>query len=243
MQFLLRVYTFTVGSTLLRQDIHDADRLYLGGVTPGRLLEIGCGNGTHMLRMKSLGWEVEGHEVDMFAARAAARRVGVTVHLGELDNLEIRDATYDAIIMVHVIEHVRDPVKLLRVCKRLLKFGGILVVATPNIESFGHKEFGRDWRDIDAPRHLHIFSKSTLARLAAEAGFADYTVRTTAAHAQFSAGSSLAIRSREKLITPRTVGLSVACRAVWFQLREAVRLLRDSDCGEECVLVARANRA
>src|SRR5690606_41695213 len=57
--------------------------------------------------LKSLGWEVEGQEVDPLAHQAASSR-GLQVHLGELTTLNLRSGHYDAIVLNHVIEHLSD---------------------------------------------------------------------------------------------------------------------------------------
>ena len=242
MRTILRAYTFLLGGTSIARAIHEANRLYLGDVKPGRLLEVGCGDGRTMTKMKDLGWQVEGQEVDLNATRVAAESTGLPVHCGELECLEIPKESYDAIVMIHVIEHVRDPVGLLKACNRLLKPGGTLVVVTPNAVSLGHRIFCRYWRDIDAPRHLQLFSRITLTQVAETAGFKDNTVTTTMAHAHFVAGTSIAIQRREGLLSDASkLGWKTALGAALFQIREAYALMRDTDCGEECVLFARVD--
>lgn len=242
MRTILCAYNLMLSGTSTARAVHEAKRLYLGEVKPGRLLEIGCGDGRAMLRMKKLGWQVEGQEIDLNAARVAAENTGLPVHYGELERLEIPKETYDAIVMIHVIEHVQDPVGLLKTCNRLLRSGGTLIVVTPNVESLGHRQFGRNWRDIDAPRHLQIFSRITLTQVAVEAGFQDNTVTTTVAHAHFVAGSSIALqRGEQHLSDASKLAWKTAFGAALFQIREAYAFMRDTGCGEECVLMARAD--
>jgi len=242
MRTILRAYTFLLSGTSIARSIHESNRLYLGDVKPGRLLEVGCGDGRTMTKMKDLGWQVEGQEVDLNATRVVAEKTGLPVHCGELECLKIPDKTYDAIVMVHVIEHVPDPISLLKECYRLLKPGGTLVAITPNMESLGHREFGKSWRDLDAPRHLQVFSPITLSRVAEVASFKDKTVTTTMANAHFVAGASTAIQRREGLLSDASkLGWKTAFGAALFQIREAYALARDTGCGEECVLMARAD--
>jgi len=70
-----------------------------------------------------------------------------------------------------VIEHVHDPKSALRQSFRLLKPNGKLYLETPNIESVGHKEFGENWRALEPPRHLTIFSWAALENFLAQLGF------------------------------------------------------------------------
>ncbi len=72
--------------------------------------------------------------------------------------------------LTHVIEHVHDPVDLLRECGRVLRPGGRMMVETPNAESSGHRLFGIAWHGLDAPRHLYLFSPTSLLVCAQKAG-------------------------------------------------------------------------
>lgn len=141
---------------------------------PGRgrtLLDVGCGSGEFLLLAGECGWQVEGVDPDPRAAALGLlgpnriRQGGVEVYAG-------RSACFDLITLSHVIEHVHDPVALVRDCHRLLKPGGRLWIVTPNIDSSGHARFGRFWLGLDAPRHLVLFDESSLWRVLDQAGFA-----------------------------------------------------------------------
>jgi SAM-dependent methyltransferase len=121
-------------------------------------------------RMQELGWAVTGIETDARAARFARERFGVEVVEGSLESAEFPADTFDAVILSHVIEHVFEPVSLLRECGRVLKPGGKLIVLTPNTGSFGHRVFREAWRGLEPPRHLHIFNRLTLDAAVREAG-------------------------------------------------------------------------
>lgn len=145
----------------------------------GRVIDVGCGNGYFLFRLKQLGWEVLGIEPDPAAAEIARKR-GIRVASRPLEKAGLSDNWADAITMNHVIEHLYEPVSVLRECRRILKKGGKLILFTPNILSLGHDKFGRSWIALDPPRHLQIFSPSTVRLLLSAAGFADVKVRTSA---------------------------------------------------------------
>jgi 2-polyprenyl-3-methyl-5-hydroxy-6-metoxy-1,4-benzoquinol methylase len=135
--------------------------LGLGPTNKGTLLDVGCGNGDFILRMRSLGWRVSGVDPDSTAA-AYGRRQGLQVFTGTIADVS-EAARYDVITLNHVIEHVADPVNLLREChKRLHPDGGRLIMTTPNINSCGHRWFRKYWRGLEVPRHFTIFSPSSL---------------------------------------------------------------------------------
>src|SRR5262249_46527812 len=136
---------------------------------------------------------------------------------------------FDAIILNHVIEHVPDPITLLTDCRRVLKPGHPLVATTPNLDSAGHRRFGANWRGIEPPRHLHLFSVTSLRAAAGQAGFTCVEVWTTGARAVSIALGSFALErcGRYNMLARPT--LADALRAVLFQLRAT---------DEECVLRA-----
>ena len=78
---------------------------------------------------------------------------------------------YDFITLSHVIEHVYDPVALINACYALLNDGGILWIETPNGKSTGYEIYKSSWRGLEPPRHLMLFTESTLSELLFAAGF------------------------------------------------------------------------
>ena len=145
---------------------------HLGPASGGntRLLDVGCGNGEFLRFAAHLGWAAEGIDVDAEAV-AAARASGCSVTHGGLGELPFRLASYRHVTLSHVIEHVPDPVKLLRQCLALLEPGGRLWLQTPNLRSVGHAVFGPAWRGLEPPRHLVLFDRRSLASALAAAGF------------------------------------------------------------------------
>ena len=141
-------------------------------MTPGgRLLDVGCGNGDWLRGMAALGWNAEGLDPDPTAS-AAARESGLKVTQGTLADLDTDEHTggFDAITLSHVIEHVHDPAADLRRIHGLLRSGGLVWMATPNLEALGLRRFGRDWLGLDPPRHLVLFTRASLERIVRDAG-------------------------------------------------------------------------
>jgi len=213
--------------------------MYLANTRPGRLLEVGCGNGQRLMQFRALGWQVEGQEVDPNAAAFTHTSCGINVHLGKLDTLGLSPATFDAIIMNHVIEHVHDPVALFAECHRLLKPGGKLVAATPNIASYGHKRFGSFWMALDPPRHLHLFSCQALQQVAETAGFTHYELWTTNANGHLIAAASLDIQHYGRhIMGTDSTKLSTHLTGAFFNLWAYIICLGLTHSGEACILKA-----
>jgi 2-polyprenyl-3-methyl-5-hydroxy-6-metoxy-1,4-benzoquinol methylase len=230
-----RIFLTMTGLTHYRDELFS---LYLRGAQPGRLLDVGCGDGGRLIRWRNMGWEVEGQEVDPTAAERARSLHGLRVHLGVLSNLDLPASTFDVVTMSHVIEHVPDPSALLRECCRLLKPGGRLIAVTPNANSFGHHRFGPCWLFLDPPRHLHLFSQLTLRQLGIRAGFRLPQTWTTALNAQFSGEGSLCIKRTGRHRFGARVGLGLIVQSLLFQFRALIVHLARKDSGEECVLNA-----
>lgn len=134
------------------------------------LLDVGCGNGWFLHRMTWAGWQASGIDPDASAV-AMAKAAGLDAQIGVLGEDTFPPGKFGVITLNHVMEHLPDPVAVLRHCFGLLRPGGLLWIATPNLDSRGHHIFGRDWLALDPPRHLVIFNRSALEAAVVQAGF------------------------------------------------------------------------
>lgn len=149
----------------------DATMRFLRAPRPGnRLLDIGAGNGSFLLEARESGWDVVGVEPDPSAVEAA-HRAGLDVRAGDIHSIQEGFESFDAITMNHVLEHLHDPNSALKAAFKLLHRNGVLFIETPNIDSQGHLEFGRNWRGLESPRHLVLFNWEALEEALKCAGF------------------------------------------------------------------------
>jgi 2-polyprenyl-3-methyl-5-hydroxy-6-metoxy-1,4-benzoquinol methylase len=214
------------------------DNMCLTGFKPGKLLDVGCGNGTFLNRMRQRGWEVHGVDFDPKAIRSAMQKYGLQLKHGDLKSASFSAETFDAITLSHVIEHVPDPLELLVEVRRVLKAGGTTVITTPNPASLGHQLFRSHWFGLDAPRHLYLFPLNALHELARRAGFSNIRTTSSAAHADIFMGASISIQTAPQhtaVYLPRPSLLRTA-KAVYYQYREHLGLRQNPDLGEEAVL-------
>lgn len=160
----------------LRRRGADGDIRFLQAVPGGRLLDVGCGSGEWLAFMSSLGWQVEGIDFDQRAVDVA-RQNGLQVRCGSLEQQNFPNESFHAVVLNHVIEHLPDPAGTLLESVRVLKPGGKLVLFTPNGSSLGHRVFKENWRGLEPPRHLHIFSKQSMYRMLEQAGFREISIR------------------------------------------------------------------
>jgi SAM-dependent methyltransferase len=140
------------------------------GLPPGRVLDIGCGEGTFLAAMARSGWESWGVEVSAEGAARAAARPGLKIFNKRLEECDFAPASFDLITLWHSIEHVPDPESLLRVAAGLLKDGGRLFLAFPSADSWDFALFGPRWFHLDPPRHLHYFSSKTMGAVLERCG-------------------------------------------------------------------------
>lgn len=150
----------------------DREFRHLPRVRGGQVLDVGFGGGAFLETAASAGWRAVGIDPDPQVVTNARNR-GLNVSSSSIEEFREGEGTYDVITAAHVVEHVHDPASLLAHCFRLLKPGGVLWLETPNIDSLGHARFGRNWRGLEAPRHLAIFNCKSLRALLRQAGFAD----------------------------------------------------------------------
>jgi 2-polyprenyl-3-methyl-5-hydroxy-6-metoxy-1,4-benzoquinol methylase len=196
----------------------------------GRALDIGTGNGVYAATLKRIGWDVTGVEFDAEAARNTAARHGLRVLNCTLEEARFEDEAFDFISMFHVIEHLPDPVATLREVRRVLRVGGQLMLRTPNFDSLTRRATGRHWRGVEAPRHLYLFNRRSLARALTEAGFRVTAAVTSRAATRYYVAESLRFRAdaNGEAFSPRQAALRATLQnAVIPAARLAGRLLGD----------------
>src|SRR5262249_42287621 len=96
-----------------------ADHLQARPASQSRLLDVGCGTGWFLELAQESGYQVFGIELGKELAGFTAKRLGIEVWNRHLDEIDVSDG-FDVITMFDVIEHVVDPLKIMRAVKRLL---------------------------------------------------------------------------------------------------------------------------
>jgi 2-polyprenyl-3-methyl-5-hydroxy-6-metoxy-1,4-benzoquinol methylase len=233
-----RLLARMIARSALVADMIAGDVMYLRARPGGEVLDVGCGTASVLGNLQALGWTVTGIELDPQVAAAAAERLGRPVLTGSIDDVQLDDDRYDAILLSHVIEHLPDPLASLAKCARALKRGGNLVILTPNTRSFGRRVFSENWLNWDPPRHLYMFDEKSLRVLAERAGLRPIAQRTLARKARWAWRASRmiqrSVRPTDEL-APAQTGEALA--AILFQLGEH-SAARWAPVGEELLLTA-----
>jgi len=225
----------------LQKSKYKMKHLYLDDLPVGLVFDVGCGDGSFLHRMQSRGWVVDGIDFDYDAIQGAKLRYGLDLRFGDLLGSKVPSDAFDAVTLNHVIEHVTDPVALLRETKRILKPDGRLIIVTPNSKSLGHRKFKMAWVNLDPPRHLQIFSPDSLRECARLSGLRVVSALTSAANADSFAGASYGVSEyyrHHRIGCPETtVNLKRAIMSLIFQFREFLNLRHDPHAGDEAVLI------
>jgi SAM-dependent methyltransferase len=135
----------------------------------GSVLEIGCGSGLMLAAFRRRGWRVLGLERNEEAAEIGRRAHGLEISALPLEKLS-RTAPFDLIVLFNVLEHIEDPIPLLKECTNRLAENGRVVIVVPNFSSWQARVAGAKWFHLDVPRHLLHFTPETLRATLDRAG-------------------------------------------------------------------------
>jgi len=146
------------------------------GITKGAILDIGCGTGAFLHTMKEAGWDITGLEPDQIARTKAAELYAV--HPQEPGKLfELKPASFNAITLWHVLEHVHELHAYISQIEQLLAPGGKAFIAVPNYTSTDAAIYQAHWAAYDVPRHLYHFSPQSIEALLRQHGLKLITVK------------------------------------------------------------------
>ena len=143
----------------------------------GNVLDIGCANGDFLYQAEKQGLRGSGIDIDPDLVKRAKKR-GLNARVGSDEQMKFKKNSFEFIHLGDIIEHSRDPDRLLSNCHKILKPNGIVIISTPNIGSFFSRAtylfknlFGIQWGHPTPPYHLYEFSYETLAELLKKRNF------------------------------------------------------------------------
>ena len=192
----------------------------------GRLLDFGCGGGSFLKRMADQGWDVTGLDANVGAVQSVQEELGLNAVVGTLPHGDLRPGSFEIVTLWHSIEHVHDPLEILREAYRLLVPGGKVILACPNIGSWAFRHFRVDWFGLDLPRHLTHFTSDSLTAMLETAGFRVESLRTLRHSDWLRSSAKLSVRFGragffDRLLTWKPLAKFVG----WF-----VYIMGSSDC-------------
>ncbi len=167
---------YSDGSFLTQWRERNKHRKRLNTIAPyvqesGRVLDIGCGTASMLRLFKAeTNWDVHGCEPKAELCSLPESH-GVVMHPKTLEECNFETASFDAVTMIHVLEHVPDPLKTIQEVSRILKPGGLFLTEQPDFDSATRKIFGEAWWGYHLPRHLQHFDRESLSGILRDAGF------------------------------------------------------------------------
>ncbi len=134
-----------------------------------RLLDVGAYTGVFVEIAARHGWDAWGVEPSAWAVEEA-RRQGLQMVLGTLEDGSFPASSYSVVTLWDVIEHVDNPLLTLQAAWRALEPGGYLVVHTMDLNSLFARLMGKRWPWF-MEMHLTYFTRATLYAMLVKAGF------------------------------------------------------------------------
>lgn len=145
--------------------------LLADGRPPSRMLEIGTGAGFFLKAAVRFGFDAYGLELSTEASEYARTRLGLRVLQTAAEEMPFEPRYFDAAAMFEVIEHLRDPLRVVRAAHRALKPGGRFIVSTPNLGALSRLMLGSEWAVLSPAEHLYYFTETTLRTMLQKGGF------------------------------------------------------------------------
>lgn len=145
----------------------------------GRMLDLGCGDGTVLWLAREDGWEVQGVELFPEHTKLVRDTLGLDVETSDITAYEGVKKAWDCVVLTHVLEHLPDPVGALQKIHDLLKPGGVGVLEFPNIDAFDARLrrllarlhiHRRHYAPTYVPGHVQEFCRASFAFAARRAG-------------------------------------------------------------------------
>jgi SAM-dependent methyltransferase len=193
---------------LARRRLRVISRLLARAPSEIALLDVGCSSGAFLLVARSLGYRCSGVEPARRAAEGAAA-AGLDVFAGVLEEAHFPSGSFDAITTFEVIEHLKEPLRLLEECRRILKPGGVLMIGTGNAASWTVASQRADWDYFGISGHVSIFNTTSIRVIAERTGLEIERVRT----------SQVRFVARKKALTPVRALAKLAGEALSYPAR------------------------
>jgi SAM-dependent methyltransferase len=145
------------------------------------LLDVGCSSGAFLTTARALGFRAEGVEPASQAAQSAIQS-GLKVHIGTLQEASFPADHFDAVTLFEVIEHIKEPLALLKECRRIIRPNGVLMIGTGNAASWTTSFMKSRWRYFHIEHHgghISFFNPLSMRLLAERTGFTLQSLETS----------------------------------------------------------------
>ncbi len=160
---------------LVQENINLAKKFLKPGSS---ILDVGCDIGLTVKALEENGYYSEGVEVSTIGSKIAVEKTGIKVHNMKLESYQ-PDMVFDGVFLLNVLEHLYDPIQLLKECGDNIKQGGYIFLHVPHHKGLGtqykkylHKKgVKHDYNHFGFPAHIYAFSQKSLTKMLDKAGF------------------------------------------------------------------------
>ena len=142
------------------------------------ILDVGCDIGLTVKSLEENDFYSEGVEVSSVGAKIAREKTRITVHNMQLGDYQ-SNVKYDGVLLLDVLEHLYDPIKVLNECRDRMKQGGYIFIHVPHhggistrFKKFLHKKgLKKGYKHFGFPAHIYAFDRQSLKSILATSGF------------------------------------------------------------------------
>lgn len=226
--FLYNLYFNEKSMGTLKKIIFYPIKNYLRGTiisNDKKILDVGSGSGQFLYEMKELGMNAYGTEPGDFN-KESARQYNLNIKNKDLISSRYPKNFFDIITLSQVLEHTPNPADTIRELYRILAKNGTLIIGVPNTNSLAYKIFGKNWYQLDVPRHLFDFSDKILIKKLEKEGFRIQKVRYISRPTQFT------ISLKYLLKIKKTNKIGVIMDALFTPLTYFCNILKKGDSVE-----------
>jgi len=143
-----------------------------------KILDMGCGTGFFLEEAKAKGWEVYGTELSESAIKICETK-GITMQKISLSGGIFNDGMFDVITSFEVVEHINNPLEMVKDIHKVSRKGGLVYLTTPNFNAVERYILKNKYSIIEYPEHLVYFTAKTLNYLFTKNGFRAKKIKTT----------------------------------------------------------------
>ena len=136
---------------------------------PGRVLDVGASSGVLLDIFKENGWDTWG--VELSNAGNLAKKKGHNITRSSIESAKLNKDFFDVVVLNHTLEHLKDPLSVLKKIKTFTKKGGYVYIDVPNFGSMDAQIKKAKWWQLLPDEHLYHFTPSTIGKMLEKAGF------------------------------------------------------------------------
>jgi SAM-dependent methyltransferase len=138
----------------------------------GKVLDVGCGNGSFLLPWIDKKWEVYGVDIDNKAINFARKNLPEgNFYTGDITSSHISSLTFSYINLSHVLEHIYDVNRFIAALLPVSNPDTTIQISVPRYNCLESRVFGKYWRGLEPPRHIHHFTIVSLIKLMEKNGY------------------------------------------------------------------------